>query len=405
MALTGAVLVGGSLAPRLGRRRTATIGLALTVAGSLLGWFAGSATPALQAARAVGGAGAGLVMTATLALIVATAPDAATRTRAIALWAAANVVGLGVGPFLAAAAVGTNDAARAWRWMFVPIAALAALVAVLGWRFAREATTETTQRADRLGQVLGPLSALAIVYAVIHGGARGWTSPGTALAAGVGALLLAGMVAVEHRAEDPVLPLDLFASRDFVDAALAVATALFTVLGVVFVLGVSLAQVHTAPLGIAERIGSLFVGNALASAAAGRLQGRFGPRRVLLGGFALATVGLVVLLPIDLTATGSVDLGWRLLLVGAGCGTVVATSTALAIAGVPGALAGAAGTANNVLRQLGAALGTAVIGGVLATRTADGGGLGDAVRTCVSVLIGLVALTALLSSRLTRTDP
>src|SRR5215469_6523544 len=122
IALTGGVLSGGALAERFGRRRVTIAGLLATVLGALAGWLAGGAQGAdavhgLWAAQAIAGVGAGLVMSATLALIALTAPSPTARTRSIAVWAAANVVGLGAGPFLASASSG----AAGWRWMFPPI--------------------------------------------------------------------------------------------------------------------------------------------------------------------------------------------------------------------------------------------------------------------------------------------
>jgi hypothetical protein len=89
-----------------------------------------------------------------------------------------------------------------------------------------------------------------------------------------------------------------------------------------------------------------------------------------------------------------------LIVVGAGCGTVIATSTAVAVQSVPAPLAGMAGTANNVIRQLGAALGTAVLGGVLASQLAAGAGLVPAVHACVTVLLVVMSAAAVTAAAL-----
>jgi MFS family permease len=137
----------------------------------------------------------------------------------------------------------------------------------------------------------------------------------------------------------------------------------------------------------------LFAVSAAASLLAGRLQSRVSTRVVLTGGPLVAIVGLVTLLGINGT-TGRADLAWRLVIVGAGCGTVVAASTAVAVQSVAPELAGMAGTANNVLRQLGGALGAAVIGGIFAARLSAGTGYAGAVHICATVLIGILAATA-----------
>ena len=397
VALTGAVLSGGALAERYGRRRVTLLGLALTVAGCLAGFVAGGlagagAVHGLWAGQAVAGVGAGLVMSATLSLIAATAPTPAARTRAIALWAAANVAGLGSGPFLSAAV-------PSWRWLFPPVALLALGVAVFGRARSREVRDDGAARPDRLGQLTGTIGVLTLVYGVIQAGSVGWTDPGALIGLIAGVVILGVFLLVEQRAANPVLRPALFASPGFTAAGAAAAAALFTMIGVVFVASLAFAQQHVDGLGIAVRLGCLFAGNAIASVAAGRLQARLGSPAVLLGGLVVAIAGLVTLLG-SAFGTGLADVAWRLVVVGAGSGAVIATSTAVAVQSVAGRLAGMAGTANNVIRQLGAALGTAVLGGVLASRLDAGAGLVPAVHRCVAVLLVVMSVAVVIAAPL-----
>ncbi|GAA2515495.1 MFS transporter [Winogradskya humida] len=391
VALTGAVLSGGALAERYGRRRITVAGLALTVLGCLVGSVAGG-VHVLWVGQAVAGAGAGLVMSATLALIAATADSAAARTRAIALWAAANVAGLGAGPFLAAAV-------PSWRWLFPPVAVLAAAVAGFGLLRSREVVAGSPGRPDLLGQLTGTTGVIALVFGVIRAGSDGWTDAGALLGLTGGVVVLAAFLLVEQRAANPVLRPALFAARGFTAAGAAAGAALFTMIGVVFVTSLALAQQDVGNLGIAARLGCLFAGNAIASIVAGRLQVRLGSTTVLLGGLVVALAGLTALLGSPF-GTGFGDLAWRLIVVGAGCGTVIATSTAVAVQSVAGPLAGMAGTANNVIRQLGAALGTAVLGGVLASRLAGGSSLVTALHGCVAVLLVVMSAAAVTAAAL-----
>jgi MFS family permease len=396
VALTGAVLIAGALAERHGRRRITVVGLAVTALGSLLGWLAGGLTGSsmihlLWGAQAVVGVGGGLVMSATLSLIAATAPSAQARTRSISVWAAANVIGLGSGPFLSASVSSAVPGIGGWRWLFGPVIALAAVVAVSGPVFARELVSTTGGRLDLTGQILGTLGIVALVYGVINGGSAGWTEVHAAGGLTFAFVLLVAFFLVEKRAADPVLRPDLFTSRGFTAAGLASAAALFTVIAVVFLFSLYLAGQGVSDLGIAERIGFLFAGNAVASVASGLLQNRYGPTRVLLGSLVVALAGVITLLSVD-ADTGLPALAWRLAVIGAGCGSVVATSTAVAVSSVPGPLSNMAGTANNVIRQLGGALGPALIGGVLASRLAAGDDLVAAIHACAGVLIAVVAV-------------
>ncbi|WNV88237.1 MFS transporter [Umezawaea sp. Da 62-37] len=148
-ALVGAVLSGGVLGDLHGRRRVALVGLGLTVAGTALGFLAGGfagggGIPLLWAAQGAGGLGAGLVMSSTLALIASTAVDAAARNRAIAAWAAANVLGLGSGPFLS----GVVADYASWRWLYPPITVLTIVVVVFGASRALESSAPEGRSAD-----------------------------------------------------------------------------------------------------------------------------------------------------------------------------------------------------------------------------------------------------------------
>jgi MFS family permease len=395
VALTGGVLIGGALAERFGRRRVTIAGLLATVLGALTGCLAGGAHGAnavhlLWVGQAIAGIGGGLVMSATLALIALTAPSPAARTRSIAVWAGCNVVGLGAGPFLAAA-VGQ---AAGWRWMFPPVAALAILTAAFGAARSREIASAGGAQTDRAGQLIGTLGLVALVFGVIRGGSAGWTSPLTLAGLAGGVALLGTFLLVEHRAAVPTVSLALFASRGFNAAGLAAAAALFTVISIVFVLSIYLTGRGVNDLGVATTLGCLFAGNALASVASGPLQTRVGSRPVLIVGLAVAVIGLVALLGAD--GPQLAGLSWRLLIVGAGCGTAVASSTSVAVQSVTGPLAAVAGTASNVIRQLGGALGVAVIGGVFAAGMTAGRTPLDVVHTCLTVLLAVLATSAVL---------
>ncbi|WP_432824928.1 MFS transporter [Dactylosporangium sp. CA-092794] len=391
VALAAAVLPAGVLADRLGRRAVTLAGLAGTALGAAIGWAAGaaggpSAIVALWVAQGVAGLGAGAVMSASLGLLAATAPDAPRRARWISLWAAATVGGLGLGPFLAGA-VGR------WWWLYPPIALLAAVAAALGSGVA-ESRAPRRGPADPAGQAAVAVAVAALVSGVIEGGTAGWTAPATLAAFGVAALAVVALAAIERRAAAPLLPLSLFASRGFAAAGLAATVVLFAVGGGLFFLSLALSRQHVGQLGIALRLACLFAGNATAAVVAGRLQRRWPSRAILLGGLVVAATGAALLLTLpggDPAAGRLSALGWRLAILGAGAGLVMSTSSTVAVQSVPGAFAGLAGAANNAVRQIGAALGPAVLGGLLAGEPAD------AVRACATALTAALSLTALIS--------
>lgn len=296
-ALILGLLVGGPCGARFGARLVTLVCLGVVVAAAL-GGLAVDSLPALWTVQGVLGLAAGAIMSTSFALVAVTAPRPEARTRGIGIWAAANVVGLGAGPFLAAAA-----SAAGWRGLYLPIAGLAVLVAAFGAVAALE-----TPRSRRMAA--------------------------------------------------PVDLRMLLAPR-FTAAGLAAGFMLLAVIGVVFTLSVTLGHHGVSQVGIAERVGFLYLGNVAASIASGPLQIRFGTPPVLLAGLAMAVTGLVVL-----AGAGSqlADQAWRLALVGLAAGTVVSCCASLAVQSVEPTAAARAGTGNNVMRQLGAVMGPLLVG-------------------------------------------
>ncbi|MFI5910066.1 MFS transporter [Dactylosporangium sp. NPDC051541] len=387
VALAAVVLPAGALAGRAGARRVTIVGLGGTVLGSLLGALAGQqrSVPLLWAAQAVAGIGAAAVMSATLALLTAAAPDPRVRARWIAFWAAATVGGLGGGPFLTSAVL----AVTSWWWLYPPIAFLAVASAALGLS-ARDEPTGERVPVDVAGQIAAAIGVAALVFAVIEGGIAG--RYGYAVAA----LAFVALGLIERRAVAPLLPPPLFASRGFAAAALAATVVLFAIGGGLFFLSLALSRQHVGPLGIALRLGCLFAGNALGSVLAGWLQRRLDGRAVLLAGLVVAGGGAASLLTVG--GGGALELAWRLAGLGLGAGLVMATSSAVAVQSVPPQFAGLAGAASNGVRQIGAALGPAVLGTVLAARgTAT---IAAAVHAFAAVLTVALLATAVVASGL-----
>lgn len=395
VALGATVLSAGVFGDVYGRRLVAVLGLGLTVVGTMLDVVAGAMTAIglLWVGQALAGVGGGMVMSATLALI-------AVRPRAIPLWAAAVVVGLGGGPFIASAVTGYG----AWQWTFAPIGVLALATAVFGLAGSGESSAPDGRRLDVPGQVTGSVGIAALTFAVISGGAAGWSTPSTVAAFAVAAASLVAFALVERRSPAPLFRPALFTSRGFAAAGLGATAVLFAMGGGAFVLSLFFSGQRVGALGIATRLGCLFAANALASLAAGLLLSRFGARPVLVGGLVIAALGALSLLTVA-AGTGLSGFAWRLFVLGTGGGLVMATSSTVAVQSVPGPLVGMAGSGNNAMRQLGAALGPAVLGVLIGART--GTGLVGALHIAATVLAVVFAAAAVAAALLlhTRTVP
>ena len=358
------VLTFGVVGDLAGRKRVTIAGLALTVGGNLVSLLAPNIT-VLLVGRAVAGVGAAALLPTTLALIAHAVPEPARRGRYVALWTAALNIGLALGPFIA----GTLLTHASWRWIFLPMALVPLVVLILSARLLEDSRAHEDRRLDLPGQALAALGIVALIYGVVEGGHQGWTSVHALAALPTAAVALAAFGLVERRSRAPMLSPRLLATPAFLAAVLAGLLAMFSLIGSNFVLSLFLGTVQgLSPLSIATRLLYLYGAVLVTGQLTGRALARTGPRLPLTGGLLLASVGLFTLRGIQ-PDTSMLDLGWRLALLGLGFGLVLTSVTAAAVNAVPRPLAGMASAAINAFRQVGSALGPAVLGVVLTTAT------------------------------------
>ncbi|MBT2386624.1 MFS transporter [Streptomyces sp. ISL-11] len=361
LVLGGLVLSVGAVTDRIGRRRAFVGGLMGCALASVVGGLA--ATPGqVIVSRAGMGAGAALLMPATLSLVSGFFPQRRSRGRAIALWAAVGGLGGALGPVIGGWLV-TRFSWRAAFWVNLPFAATAAVLAL--W-LVPAVRPVRDGRVDLPGAALSGTGLLALVWAIIESPSRGWASPGVLAAFAVAALLLVTFAGWEHRGRAPMLPLPLLRRPRISMAAGALALMSFGLFGALFLTTLYLqgvlgytpwqAGVRTLPLPAALIAGAIVA--AWSSA-------RWGEKATLLAGLCIVAAGFVVL---ALTRTGS---GYGHLAVfqgvaGFGAGLVAPAATACVMDAMPAARAGLGSAINDATRQVGAALGVAVQGSVLA---------------------------------------
>jgi EmrB/QacA subfamily drug resistance transporter len=358
------VLSFGLIGDIVGRKRIAIAGLALTSGGNLISFLAPSIS-VLLIGRSIAGIGAAAILPATLALITHAVPEPARRGRYIALWVGALNLGLAVGPFIA----GFLLAHASWRWIFMPTILAPVVVLILSALLLEDSRAREGRRLDVPGQILAAVGLFALIYGVIEGGHEGWTSPQAVVALLLATLALSGFALAEQRSASPMLRPQLFTSPAFLASVLAGLLAMFSLIGSNFVLSLFLGAVQRlSPLSMALRLLCLYGPVLITGQLAGRALHRTGPRAPLAGGLLLAGIGLFTLRGVQ-PDSSLVDLGWRLALVGLGFGLVLTSGTAAAVNAVPHHLAGMAGAANNTFRQVGAALGPAILGVIFTATT------------------------------------
>ncbi|CUW32929.1 MFS transporter [Streptomyces reticuli] len=361
LVLGGLVLTAGGITDRIGRRRAFLAGLATCGLASVAG--ATAALPwQLIGARGAMGAGAALIMPATLSLLTSLFPEPQPRRRAISLWAAVGGAGGALGPVIG----GWLVAHQSWRavfWLNVPCAVAIIVLTLLVVPAPPPARTEPV---DLPGTALSATGLLALVWAIIEGPARGWTSTAVLSASAVGAALLTAFAVWVRRAPAAMLPRHVLRREVAVPAA-ALAMMAFGMFGALFVISLYLqgvlgctpwqAGVRTVPLPAA-----LIAGAALAAGLTARLT----QRSLMVSGLAVVA-GSFVLLSRTTPESGYPHLAVVQIAAGLGAGLTAAAGTAAVMESVGESYAGVGSAVNDATRQVGATLGVAVQGSVLAT--------------------------------------
>jgi EmrB/QacA subfamily drug resistance transporter len=360
LVFAGLLLTMGALGDRFGRKLALNAGLALFGLASVAAAIAD--TPSmLIAARAAMGVGGALMMPSTLS-IIANIFEGAERGRAIAAWAAVAGLGIVIGP-----AVGGWLLENFW-WgsiflvnVFVVLAALGA-----GWFLVPESKDPQATPLDPLGAVLSIGGLIALVYAIIEAPAMGWTNQVVLAGFGLAAVLLTAFLWWETRIEYPMLRLSFFENPRFSAASGAITLVFFAMFGTIFLLTQYLQFVlGYAPLEAGFRVMPVATMVPAAPISA-RIVERFGTKRVVTGGLLVAAGALAVLAMID-DGSGYGRVALAISLLGMGMGTAMAPATDSIMGSLPLAKAGVGSAMNDTTRQVGGALGVAILGSVLAS--------------------------------------
>lgn len=360
LVLAGLLISSGALADRFGRRRVFQCGLAVFGTASLLCALAPSAG-VLVTARALQGVGASMLSPVALAIVVNAMPDPRERAQAIGVWAAVFGLSMAAGPVTGGALLAWLDW-RALFWINAPVIAGALLLSAV---FVPESRAPRARRPDLPGQVLLTVVLAAVVGILIEGPHVGWTSPAAVAGYAVAGVAAAGFVRVESRRPEPLMDLRLFRRPVFTGAVVG-AVAVFVALNMTLLLNTLYLQ-HTrqwTPLAAGVATLPLAAGATVFAPWSGRLVARTGPRLPLLlaGGFVtaggLCMAGLTSHTSVFLLLTAYA-------LIGVGFGFSNAPITNTAVNGLPPARAGVTGAITSTARQLGAAVGIALVGGLV----------------------------------------
>ena len=343
LALASLVLLGGALGDRFGRRRVFLVGVVWFAATSLLCGLAPS-TGLLVAARVLQGIGGALLVPGSLSIIQASFAHA-DRAKAIGLWSGlGGIAGLG-GPFLAGFLVDTVS----WRWVFLLNVPLAVAVVLVALRHVPESRDPAHHgRFDVGGALTAALALGGVTYALIDAGA----GPGTWVALALGLAAGVGFVVQERRAADPMLPLGVFADRQFTGANLTTLAVYGALGGFSFFLVLQLQTVlgYDALAAGAAAVPSILL-ISLLSSRAGALAARIGPRIPMTVGPLVASSGVLYLSFVDAGTRWVTGVLPGSVLFGLGMALTVAPLTATVLGAAPAHLAGVASGVNNAVAR------------------------------------------------------
>ncbi|MCC3772262.1 MFS transporter [Streptomyces sp. UNOC14_S4] len=388
VVLASLLMLGGSTADRVGRRRIFQTGLVLFTAGSALcslapglGWLV-----AFRMVQAVGGS---MLNPVAMSIITNTFTDPRERARAIGLWGGVVGISMAAGPIVGGALVESVG----WRsifWINLPVGLLALVMTA---RYVPESRAPKARRPDPVGQLLVIALLGSLTYGIIEGAAAGWTSAPILGCFAVALAALCGLLAYERRREEPLVELGFFRSAPFAGATAIAVCAFAALAGFLFLNTLYLQDQRGFS---AFRAGLFMLPMAamclVCAPISGRLVGARGPRLpLLLGGAAMAASGLLFA---ALGARSSDALLFTAyVLFGIGFGLVNAPITNTAVSGMPRSRAGVAAAIASTSRQVGSALGVAVIGATVAAGIQSAGwwiiaGCGTATLALGSITTG-----------------
>ena len=363
LVLASFLLLAGSTADRIGRRRVFQIGLVLFTLGSALcgvaptlGW--------LIAFRVVQALGGSMLNPVAMSIITNTFTEPKERARAIGVWGGVIGLSMALGPVLGGVLVGTAG----WRsvfWVNIPIG-VAALI--LTMRFVPESRAPRARRIDPVGQVLVVIVLATLIYAIIEGPKHGWTSPEILGLFAVTAVALIALLGYERRRTEPLIEVRFFRSAPFAGATVIAVTAFIALSGFLFVNTLYLQDARGySPLvaGLCTLPMAAMV--AIFAPISGRVVANRGPRRPLIVSGVLLTVAALGMSRFTADTPVPELLAWYAVF-GLGFGVVNAPITNSAVSGMPRSQAGVAAAFASTSRQFGTSLGVAIIGATVASR-------------------------------------
>src|SRR4051794_5045849 len=361
LVFAGLLLTMGTLGDRFGRKRALQSGLALFGGASLAVLFVDTANQ-LIAVRAVMGIGGAMIMPATLSVISNVFPREE-RGKAIGIWAGMASIGIGLGPLFGGLLLEFFD----WQSVFLLNVPVAGAAFLLGFRFVPESRDPEPGAFDLPGAGLSIAALGTLVYGIIEAPSRGWGSPLILGCFAAAAALGYGFVKWELRTPEPMLNLSFLRNPRFSMGSMAISLASFSLFGAIFAMTQFLQDAHGySPLQAGAAMVPVAGGLVIGATSSIKLVARFGTTKIVMAGL----FGLGSILVSALTWTYDMPywpLGLWFFFVALNMGWVMGPAPESVMGSVPPEKSGVASAMNDVTRQVGGSLGTAIIGSLISS--------------------------------------
>jgi EmrB/QacA subfamily drug resistance transporter len=361
LVFAGLLLTAGALGDKFGRRGALQIGFILFGIGSIASAMAATSGQ-LISTRAFMGIGGALIMPATLSIITNVFPPGE-RSKAIGFWAGTAGLGGALGPL----AGGFLVEHFYWGSVFLVNIPIVVIGLIAGVFLIPTSKDPSAPRLDPLGALLSIFGLALLLFAIIEAPHNGWTSSKTLGYGGVGIALLIAFGIWEAKSDHPMLDVTFFKKARFTAAAGAITLVFFSMFGSLFLLTQYFQFVlGYSPLQTGVRMIPFALAMMVVAPLSSKVVQRLGSKITVAFGLGLVTIGLLSMVGLQVDTPYS-DIFWRLMLMSAGMGLTMAPATESVMGSLPIFKAGVGSAVNDTTRQVGGALGVAVIGSVLAT--------------------------------------
>lgn len=369
LVFAGLLLTAGALGDKFGRRGALQLGFAIFGIGSILAALSGSANQ-LIGTRALMGIGGAFIMPATLSIITNVFPPQE-RGRAIGVWAGVAGLGAALGPLTGGFLVEHFY----WGSVFLVNVPIVVVGLIAGFLLIPNSKDPSAPRLDPIGALLSIAALTSLLFAIIEAPSEGWGEPkiyGTLIA---GLVLLAGFIFWERHTDHPMLDVTFFKNPRFSAASGSITVVFFAMFGSIFLLTQYFQFVLAyTPLQTGIRMLPFALTMMVVAPTSSRIVERIGTKVTVTVGMTLVTLGLLAMTMLEVDSSYA-QVALRLMVMAAGMGLTMAPATDSVMGSLPLGKAGVGSAVNDTTRQVGGALGVAVIGSVLAS--VYGGKVGD----------------------------